>query len=39
MPAVGGVVGGGTSEELKAFLAEEGAKWAAVIKGANIKLE
>ena len=36
---VGGVVGGGTSDELKAFLAEEGAKWAAVIKGANIKLE
>jgi tripartite-type tricarboxylate transporter receptor subunit TctC len=37
--AVGGVVGGGTSDELKAFLAEEGAKWAAVIKGSNIKLE
>ena len=37
--AVGGVVGGGTSAELAAFLREEVAKWAAVIKGANVKLE
>ena len=37
--AVGGVVGGGTSDEVKTFLAAEVAKWAAVIKGANIKLE
>jgi tripartite-type tricarboxylate transporter receptor subunit TctC len=37
--AVGGVVGGGTSAELAAFLREENAKWAAVIKGANVKLE
>ena len=37
--AVGGVVGGGTSAELAAFLREEVEKWAAVIKGANVKLE
>ena len=37
--AVGGVVGGGTSAELAAFLREENAKWAAVIKGAAVKLE
>jgi tripartite-type tricarboxylate transporter receptor subunit TctC len=37
--AVGGVVGGGTTEELKAFLKEEADKWAAVVKSANIKLE
>jgi len=37
--AVGGVVGGGTTEELKAFLAEEAVKWAAVVKSANVKLE
>jgi tripartite-type tricarboxylate transporter receptor subunit TctC len=37
--AVGGVVGGGTTEELQAFLTEEVGKWAAVIKSANVKLE
>jgi tripartite-type tricarboxylate transporter receptor subunit TctC len=37
--AVGGVAVGGTSEELAAFLREEGAKWGAVIKAANVKLE
>ncbi|MGH8429255.1 MAG: Bug family tripartite tricarboxylate transporter substrate binding protein [Solimonas sp.] len=37
--AVGGVVGGGTPEELAVFLREESAKWAAVIKAANVKLE
>lgn len=37
--AVGGVVGGGTSAELASFLREEVEKWAAVIKGANVKLE
>ena len=37
--AVGGVVGGGTSAELAAFLREEGAKWAEVVKFANVKLE
>jgi len=37
--AVGGVVGGGTTEELKAFLAAEAVKWAAIVKAANIKLE
>ncbi|WP_422001584.1 Bug family tripartite tricarboxylate transporter substrate binding protein [Reyranella sp.] len=36
---VGGVVAGGTSAELQAFLKEEVAKWAAVIKSANVKLE
>ena len=36
---VGGVIGGGTSAELAAFLREEGEKWAAVIKAANVKLE
>lgn len=36
---VGGVVGGGTSAELAACQREETAKWAAVIKAANIKLE
>jgi len=37
--AVGGVVGGGTSAELAAFLREEGTKWAEVVKFANVKLE
>lgn len=37
--AVGGVVGGGTTEDLTAFLKEEVVKWAAVIKGANVRLE
>jgi tripartite-type tricarboxylate transporter receptor subunit TctC len=37
--AAGGVVGGGTTEELKAFLKEEGTKWAEVVKFANVKLE
>jgi tripartite-type tricarboxylate transporter receptor subunit TctC len=37
--AAGGVVGGGTTDELKAFLKQEGAKWAEVVKFANIKLE
>ena len=37
--AAGAVVGGGTTDELKAFLKEEVAKWAAVIKAANVKLE
>ena len=37
--AAGGVVGGGTSAELAAFLREEGAKWAEVMKFANVKLE
>jgi tripartite-type tricarboxylate transporter receptor subunit TctC len=37
--AAGGVVGGGTTEELEAFLAAERAKWAGVVKSANVKLE
>ena len=37
--AAGAVVGGGTTAELTAFLREEVAKWAAVIKAANVKLE
>ncbi len=37
--AAGGVVGGGTSADLVAFLREEGAKWAEVVKFANVKLE
>ena len=37
--AAGGVVGGGTTDELNAFLKEERIKWAAVIKSANVKLE
>jgi tripartite-type tricarboxylate transporter receptor subunit TctC len=37
--AAGGVVGGGTTAELAAFLREEGAKWAEVVKFANVKLE
>ena len=37
--AVGGVVGGGTSAELASVLRAENEKWAAVIKGANVKLE
>jgi tripartite-type tricarboxylate transporter receptor subunit TctC len=37
--AAGGVVGGGTSAELAAFLREEGTKWAEVVKFANVKLE
>jgi tripartite-type tricarboxylate transporter receptor subunit TctC len=36
---VGGVIGGGTTAELAAFMKEEVAKWAAVIKSANVKLE
>jgi tripartite-type tricarboxylate transporter receptor subunit TctC len=36
---VGGVVGGGTTAELQAFLKEEVVKWAAIIKAANVKLE
>jgi tripartite-type tricarboxylate transporter receptor subunit TctC len=36
---VGGVIGGGTTAELQAFLKEEVAKWAAIIKSANVKLE
>ena len=36
---VGGVIGGGTTAELQAFLKEEVAKWAAIIKAANVKLE
>ena len=37
--AVGGVAVGGTSAELAAFLRAESAKWAEVIKLANVKLE
>jgi tripartite-type tricarboxylate transporter receptor subunit TctC len=37
--AQGGVAVGGTSEELAALLATEDAKWAEVIKYANVKLE
>jgi len=37
--AVGGVMGGGTTDELRGFLAEEAAKWAAIVKSANVKLE
>lgn len=37
--AVGGVVAGGTAEEFARFQREEVAKWAAVIKAANVKLE
>jgi tripartite-type tricarboxylate transporter receptor subunit TctC len=37
--AVGGVVDAGTTEELASFLRAEGAKWAEVIKFANVKLE
>ena len=37
--AQGGVAVGGTSEELAALLAAEDAKWAGVIKYANVKLE
>jgi tripartite-type tricarboxylate transporter receptor subunit TctC len=37
--AAGGVVGGGTTEDLKAFLKEEGTKWAEVVKFANVRLE
>jgi tripartite-type tricarboxylate transporter receptor subunit TctC len=37
--AVGGVVVASTTEELQAFLRAEGAKWAEVIKFANVKLE
>ena len=37
--AVGGVVGGGTSEQVRAFIAEETERWAAIIKLANIRLE
>lgn len=37
--AVGGVAVGGTSGELAAFLRAESAKWAEVIKLANVKLE
>ena len=37
--AVGGVAVGGTSEELASFLRAESAKWAEVVKFANVKLE
>ena len=37
--AVGGVAVGGTSEELASFLRVESAKWAEVVKFANVKLE
>jgi tripartite-type tricarboxylate transporter receptor subunit TctC len=37
--AIGGVVVGSTSEELATFLRSESAKWAEVIKLANVKLE
>jgi tripartite-type tricarboxylate transporter receptor subunit TctC len=37
--AVGGIVGGGSSEQLAHFQREEVAKWAEVIKAANVKLE
>ena len=37
--AVGGVVVGGTTEELADLPAAEGAKWAEVVKFANVKLE
>ena len=37
--AVGGIVGGGSSEEFARFQREEVAKWAEVIKAANVKLE
>ena len=37
--AVGGVAVGGTSQELASFLRAESAKWAEVVKFANVKLE
>jgi tripartite-type tricarboxylate transporter receptor subunit TctC len=37
--AVGGIVGGGSSEEFARFQREEVAKWAEVIRDANVKLE
>lgn len=37
--AVGGVVDAGTTEDLATFLRAESAKWAEVIKFANVKLE
>jgi tripartite-type tricarboxylate transporter receptor subunit TctC len=37
--AVGGVAVGGTPAELAAYLRAETAKWAEVIKLANVKLE
>ena len=37
--AVGGVAVGGTSQELASFLRTESAKWAEVVKFANVKLE
>jgi tripartite-type tricarboxylate transporter receptor subunit TctC len=37
--AVGGIVGGGSTEEFARFQREEVAKWAEVIKAANVKLE
>lgn len=37
--AVGGIVGGGSTEEFARFLRQEVEKWAAVIKAANVKLE
>lgn len=36
---VGGIVGGGSSEEFATFQRREVAKWAEVIKAANVKLE
>jgi tripartite-type tricarboxylate transporter receptor subunit TctC len=37
--AVGGIVGGGSSEEFASFQRQEVAKWAEVIQAANVKLE
>ena len=37
--AVGGIVGGGSTEEFASFQRLEVAKWAEVIKAANVKLE
>ena len=37
--AVGGIVGGGSSEDFALFQREDVAKWAEVIKAANVKLE
>jgi tripartite-type tricarboxylate transporter receptor subunit TctC len=37
--AVGGIVGGGSSEEFAAFQRADVAKWAEVIKAADVKLE
>jgi len=37
--AVGGIVGGGSTEEFASFQRQEVQKWAEVIKAANVKLE